>query len=611
MPTTNFTSLLKKSLHLMHKLPPDLFRDLFAKHAAMLMLVFLTFVASLGCQTPGVNDSAISNYAPPSNDRIISQNPATTAPAALPAQASKATDHGEQDAVLTQAPVVAQISDNTTRQDATYAPIVKTFSDLPTPGSNTHYRSGQPVSGQYLTDVNTVSNQTNSNDLRSVLPAIDQQASTTPELASQTTRLPLSSTAASGQQASWMAPGQTRQPGFDDNTEIRLAQATAPVVDEVTGQLDPPGVIEDPINTVPLDVELNDTTTGRFMFGIGVNSDAGLTGQIMVNERNFNYRDIPLSLRDLTNGRDFRDGGQGLRIEAIPGNLLQRYMFMFTDPYFIPDPTMSGHDISLNISGFYYDRRYYDWYEQRLGGRAAFGYRITDDLSLSLGLRAENVTIHNPRVLGIPQLDEVLGDNELYSGQLTLSHDTRDVPFLPTEGHFIELAFSQAFGTFSYPRAEVDLRRHFLLKERADGSGRQTLSVIMQAGFSGSDTPIYERFFAGGFSTIRGFDFRGASPVNGNVVVGGDFKFITSIEYMFPVTADDMLKGVAFCDLGTVEEDIAMHSESFRVSPGFGLRIAVPMLGPAPLALDFAVPINYASTDQIQHFSFFLGLGRG
>ncbi|HIN95038.1 MAG TPA: hypothetical protein EYN03_05285, partial [Planctomycetes bacterium] len=105
--------------------------------------------------------------------------------------------------------------------------------------------------------------------------------------------------------------------------------------------------------------------------------------------------------------------------------------------------------------------------------------------------------------------------------------------------------------------------------------------------------------------------FRGASPVSGGVTVGGTFQFITSVEYLFPLTADDMVKGVAFCDLGTVEENIAMYADSFRVSPGFGLRISVPMLGPAPLALDFAVPIAHAPTDKIQHFSFFLGLGRG
>jgi len=569
----------------MHKLTCEFLRGPFAKQTALL-LTSAMFIAPLGCQMPRVTDPTVVGYIAPPSNPATSQDPT---------------------------PAVAQITDNINQQEShttSEAPVVKRFTDLPSPGSNQHYRSGQPVSGQFLTETKTRANQTSSPDSSETLLANSQPASNSMTPTSTTNQFPASASPDNTQTASWLASRPVNKQTSGDATQIRLTQATAPVVDEVTGQLNPPGLVEDPINTVPLDVELTDTTTGRFMFGVGVNSDAGLTGQVMINERNFNYRDIPLSLRDLTNGRDFRDGGQGLRIEAMPGNLLQRYMFMFTDPYFIPDPTMSGHDISLNISGFYYDRRFYDWAEQRLGGRAAFGYRITDDLSLSLALRAEEVTIHTPRVQGVPQLEEVLGDNELFAGELILSHDTRDVPFLPTEGHFVQLSFSQTFGAFSYPRAEADLRRHFLLKERADGSGRQTLSVIMQTGFSGSDTPIYERFFAGGFSTIRGFDFRGASPVNGGVVVGGDFQFITSVEYMFPLTADDMLKGVAFCDFGTVEESVTMPAESFRVSPGFGLRIAVPMLGPAPLALDFAVPVNYASTDQIQNFSFFLGLGR-
>ena len=570
------------------------------------MLPLLLALTSLlgGCQAPGITRPAVS-----ANHRQTFGTSANRAPVAKespqPATPTDTTSPPKTQAVIR-------------GQDALVATVPatqQTLTDLPTPGSELHHRSAMPVSGQYL------------NGSMPPQQAISSNLSSTPKPASySTTTARYNDKQASGlnqpqqpggsqvQPATWLAAGQTAQqpPGAKSTpSTITVAQGPVPVVDEVTGQLDPPGIQEEEINTVPLDVQLTDTTTGRFMFGVGVNSDAGLTGQIMVNERNFNYRDFPMSLRDVTNGRDFRDGGQGLRIEAMPGNLLQRYMFMFTDPYFIPDPSMSGHDISLNISGFYYDRRYWDWYEQRLGGRASLGYRITDDLSLSLGLRAEKVTIHSPRVLGIPQLDEVLGDNSLYSGQLILSHDTRDIPFLPTEGHYIELSFSQAFGTFSYPRADIDLRRHYLLKERADGSGRQTLSLIMETGFSGSNTPIFERYFAGGFSTIRGFDFRGASPVNGGVAVGGNFQFLTSIEYMFPLTADDMLKGVAFCDLGTVEEKIAMYSNSFRVSPGVGLRISVPMLGPAPLALDLAFPLNYADTDQIQNFSFFLGMGRG
>ena len=44
-----------------------------------------------------------------------------------------------------------------------------------------------------------------------------------------------------------------------------------------------------------------------------------------------------------------------------------------------------------------------------------------------------------------------------------------------------------------------------------------------------------------------------------------------------------------------------------RVAAGFGLRITIPMMGPAPIALDFAFPIAYEPGDLKQIFSFFVG----
>ena len=60
----------------------------------------------------------------------------------------------------------------------------------------------------------------------------------------------------------------------------------------------------------------------------------------------------------------------------------------------------------------------------------------------------------------------------------------------------------------------------------------------------------------------------------------------------------------------TVEENVALHSDQFRVAPGFGFRINVPAMGPAPLAFDFAFPVASAATDQKQVFSFFFGATR-
>ncbi|MEZ6117375.1 MAG: BamA/TamA family outer membrane protein [Pirellulaceae bacterium] len=83
----------------------------------------------------------------------------------------------------------------------------------------------------------------------------------------------------------------------------------------------------------------------------------------------------------------------------------------------------------------------------------------------------------------MPELEEVLGDNSLFSGRFALTHDTRDSPFAPTEGHMFEVSFEQVFGTYSYPRVETDFRRYFLLRERVDRSGRHVLGTSLSASF--------------------------------------------------------------------------------------------------------------------------------
>ncbi|MFT7638795.1 MAG: outer membrane protein insertion porin family [Pirellulaceae bacterium] len=387
------------------------------------------------------------------------------------------------------------------------------------------------------------------------------------------------------------------QPGNGDVGPI-------PGVPSISGEPFLTEEVQQPGIPVPVDVYVNETHTGRFMFGVGVNSDAGLTGQIVIDERNFDWRRPPRGSEDWLNGTAFRGAGQGFRVELLPGTQVQRYLINFTEPYLFDTP------ISFNMSGFYYDRNFFDWDEQRLGGRVSLGYRLTHDLSVAAALRAESVEILNPRVAGVADLDAAVGDSDLFSGKFSMTHDTRDIPFAPTEGHLFELSYEQVFGSYDYPRAEIDYRKYFLMRERPDGSGRHTLSYAFRAGFSGGQTPIFENYYAGGYSTMRGFDFRGASPLDSTVTVGGEFRFLGSVEYSFPLTADDMIKGVFFCDFGTVEEKIDIDPDDYRVAPGFGLRIAIPALGPAPLALDFAVPVARESTDDVENFSFFVGFGR-
>ena len=365
---------------------------------------------------------------------------------------------------------------------------------------------------------------------------------------------------------------------------------------------------------VIVDVDAEETQTGRLMIGAGVNSNAGLVGNIVVDEQNFDILRLPRSWDDIRNGTAFRGAGQRFRLEAAPGTELQRYMATFQEPY------LFDTRIGLSLSASYFTRFFYDWAEARTGGRIGLGYQFqfAPDLSVNAGFRGESVDVFNPRLL-TPDIENMLGTNGVYGFSAGLIHDTRDSPFLPTQGHLASLEFEQVIGTFVYPRGIAEARQYFLLNERPDGSGRHVLSIGSVLGVSGDNTPAYDNFFAGGYNTIRGFVFRGASPRQtaagtepkpgqAAAIVGGPFQWLNTIEYMFPITADDTLRGVVFTDVGTVESNVSINN--MRVAPGVGLRITLPAMGPAPIALDFAVPVAYAPYDSKQLFSFFVGFAR-
>jgi outer membrane protein insertion porin family len=351
-----------------------------------------------------------------------------------------------------------------------------------------------------------------------------------------------------------------------------------------------------------LDVTVADGRTGKLMFGVGVNSNAGLVGNIVLSENNFDYRRPPQSWNDIATGNVFRGGGQKFKIEAQPGTQVSRYLVDWQDPYFMDS------DFNLGVSGFYFLRYYRNWYEERVGGKIRVGRQVTQHWSANAAIRLEDVDIYNPTTPSPQELTNVLGSTLLSTVRGAIVHDTRDAAFNSGQGHYFELSYEQAFGQFNYPRVETEFRQYWTTYRRVDGQGKHTISARGNLGWSGNDTPIYEHFFAGGFQNFRGFAFRGVSPVSSNVYVGGDFMALGSLEYMLPVTANEMVKVVAFTDFGTVNTNVSL--DNFRLSVGSGFRLSIPMMGPVPIAVDFAVPLMQQSTDIRQVVSFYVGMNR-
>ena len=257
---------------------------------------------------------------------------------------------------------------------------------------------------------------------------------------------------------------------------------------------------------VDVDIDVTEARTGRLMFGVGVNSDAGVVGNIVLQEDNFDILRPPRSWADIVNGTAWRGQGQSFRLELVPGSQVSRYLVSWQDPYFMHT------DFSLGLSGFFYNRFYDDWTEDRAGGRISIGRLINRFWSAGIAMRLENVEIRDFRTPAPPVVTNVKGDNFLSTASFTLTHDTRDSPFLPSEGHMIEAAYEQGFGEFNYPRVDLQAVQYFTLYERPDGYGKHILQFRGQSTWTGEDTPLFERLYAGGYSSFRGFEFRGVTP---------------------------------------------------------------------------------------------------
>jgi len=163
---------------------------------------------------------------------------------------------------------------------------------------------------------------------------------------------------------------------------------------------------------------------------------------------------------------------------------------------------------------------------------------------------------------------------------------------------------------YSYNKFSFSHEMYFLLGE--DLLDRKTvLSVRADTGWITGDAPFFERYYAGGLGSIRGFDFRGVSPRSGpfDDRIGGNFSITGSVEVGFPLVTD-VLRGVVFTDFGTVEPDVRIGT--LRSSLGAGIRLTLPFPGfeSAPLAVDFAYPVTKDSLDDTQFISFSFGLFR-
>ena len=219
--------------------------------------------------------------------------------------------------------------------------------------------------------------------------------------------------------------------------------------------------------------------------------------------------------------------------------------------------------------------------------------------------------------------------------------------FFPTSGNYQRASYNMTVpGSDSqYYKIQYDARQYIPLTESQD----YTLLLRGRVGYgngygsnNGNDylLPFYENFYAGGFSTLRGFRSNTAGPravfINNNGTireitgstesVGGNAIATASLEFIFPLPfvsgeARNSLRSSLFVDAASVwdtEYDLENTNvvsggefiydfsdpSNYRASYGLALQWRSPL---GPLVFSIAKPLKKYVGDDEEFFSFTIG----
>jgi outer membrane protein assembly factor BamA len=118
------------------------------------------------------------------------------------------------------------------------------------------------------------------------------------------------------------------------------------------------------------------------------------------------------------------------------------------------------------------------------------------------------------------------------------------------------------------------------------------------------ELPFFDRLFAGGEFSVRGYPTNSLGPRDENgTPLGGEAMFVTNQELRFPVWS--ILSGVVFFDAGNVWSTRDAVESSLFKSLGAGLRADSPV---GPLRIDIAFPLDRREGDP--EYKVYFGLGQ-
>ena len=336
-------------------------------------------------------------------------------------------------------------------------------------------------------------------------------------------------------------------------------------------------------------INVKEKKTGEFSFGGGYSSIDRLVGFIEIAQNNFDIRGFP----------SFIGAGQRMYVRAEIGGVRKNYSLGFTEPWLFDYPLLFGFDLFSRE----WDRDGYN--EGRRGGAIRLGHPFGEDNYLLGSLKHEKIDIRINNVAKVPnQIIGEKGEKTLNSLLFKFSRDTRDNTQFAKNGALYLATIEPSGGVLG---GDIDMVRYtfstnYFWETKKNWVLDTHFRIGSLDGYNDTKvTPFYERFYAGGGSTIRGYEDRAVGPSEGFEPVGGNSMLILNAEYSFPLM--DFLRGAVFIDAGNVwsgsnDWDLG----DLKRGVGFGVRFKTP-LGPIKLDYGFALEEAPHEDDRRLHFS--------
>jgi outer membrane protein insertion porin family len=273
-------------------------------------------------------------------------------------------------------------------------------------------------------------------------------------------------------------------------------------------------------------------------------------------------------------------------------------------------PHVFDSPYTVGFDAYKLEREYSTYSKKSNGGGVRFGRKIAQNVMFFVKYRYENVNIFDVDEDASIRFRESEGESNTSSVTTLLRRSTINNVLLPTKGMRTELQAEVAGG---YLGADNDFYKitfnnniYFPLYNDIALRLRGEYGFVKEYGDS-EDVPIFERFYGGGATTIRGYKDRSIGPHDENEeAIGGSSRVLLSSEIIIPV--QKQIRFVTFFDMGDVYgADESFDLSSWRKSVGVGLRVNTPF---GLMRFDLGYKLDDAEVqDDDKDYEFHFGLG--